>query len=76
MKVDDDIKQCLNDIVDDYCMLTLTEINRALRRRLPRKPQIHDHTVGRTLDGMPVSLKLARPLPVDRNRQRCDSKPF
>ena len=68
MKVDDDIKQCLSDIVDDNCMLTLTKNNRELRRRLPRKPQIHDRTVGRTLDGMLVSLKLARPLPVDKNR--------
>ena len=57
-----------NVIVDDNCMLTLTEINRELRRRLPRKHQIHDRTVGRTLDGMLISLKLARPLPVDRNR--------
>ena len=57
VKVDDDIKQCLNDIIDDNCMLTLTEINRELRRRLPRKPQIHDRTVRRTLDGMLVSLK-------------------
>ena len=67
VKVDDDIKQCPNDIVDDSCMLTLIEINRELRRGLPRKPQIHDRTVGRTLDGMLVSLKLARPLSVDRN---------
>ena len=52
MKVDDDIKQCLNDIVDNNYMLTLTEINRELRRRLPRKPQIYDPTVERTLDGM------------------------
>ena len=67
VKVDDDIKQCLNDIVDDNCKLTLTEINRELRWRPPRKPQIRDCTVGRTLDGMLVSLKLARPPPVDRN---------
>ena len=33
LKVDDDIKQCLNDIVVDNCMLTLIEINRELRRR-------------------------------------------
>ena len=57
VKVDNDIKRCLNDIVDDNCMLTLTEINREVRRRFPRKPQIHDRTVGSTLDGMLVSLK-------------------
>ena len=52
----------------DNCMLTLSEINIELRRRLPRKPQRHDRTVGRALDRMLVSLKLARPLPIHRNR--------
>ena len=33
VKVDDDIKKCLNDLVDDNCMLTLTEINRELKAR-------------------------------------------
>ena len=66
MKLNDDTKQCLNDIVDDNCMLTLPGINRELRRRPPisRKSQIHDRTVGRILDGMLVSLKLAKPLPL------------
>ena len=68
MKVDDDIKQCPNNVVEDNCVLTLTEINRKLRRRLPRKPQVHDLTVGITLDSVLVSLKLTRPRPVDRNR--------
>ena len=76
MKVDDDIKQCLNDLVDDNCMLTLTEINRGLGRRLPRKPQIHDHTVGRTFDGTLVSLELVRPLSVDRNRPDVNQSSF
>ena len=52
----------------DNCMLTLTEINRERRRRLPRKPQRHDCTVGKALDRMLVSLKIARPLPIHRNR--------
>ena len=47
VKVHDDIKQCVNDIVDDHCMLTLTEFNRELRRRLLRKPQIHDSSFRR-----------------------------
>ena len=64
MKLNDDTKQCLNDIVDDNCMLLLTGINRELRRRPPRKSQMHDRTVGRILDGMLVSLKLAKPLPL------------
>ena len=36
-----------------------------LRLRLPHKPVIHDRTVARALEGMLV--KLARPLPADRN---------
>jgi len=68
VKVDDEMKQCLNKIVDENCLLTLSEINRELRRRLPAKPLVHDRTVGKTLDGMLIRIKLARPLPADRNR--------
>ena len=46
----------------------LTQINHELRRRLPVKPEIHDRTVSTTLDGMLFQVKLARPLPADRNR--------
>ena len=68
VKVDDDMRQCLLDIVDEDCTLTITAINQELRRRLPRKPHIHDRTVGRALDGMLITLKLTRRLPADRNR--------
>ena len=53
---------------DENCLLTLTQIHHELRRRLPVKPEIHDRTVSRTLDGMLFRVKLARPLPADRNR--------
>ena len=46
----------------------ITQIRHELRRRLPVKPEIHDRTVSRTLDGMLFRVKLARPLPADRNR--------
>jgi len=68
VKVDDEMKQCLNEIVDENCLLTLSEINRELRRRLPAKPLVHDRTVGKALDGMLIRIKFARPLPADRNR--------
>ena len=54
----------------------LTEINREIKGRLPRKPQIHDRTVRRTLDGMLISLKLARPPPVDRNHSNVIQSRF
>ena len=46
----------------------MKQTNQELRQRLPRKPQIHDHTVARTLEGMLYRVKLARPLPAERNR--------
>ena len=55
-------------MINENCLLTLTQINHELRRRLPVKPEIHDRTVSRTLDGMLFRVKLARPLPADRNR--------
>ena len=48
--------------------LLSAQINSELRRRLPAKPEIHDRTVSRTLDGMLFQVKLVRPLPADRNR--------
>ena len=68
VKVDDEMKQCLNEIGDENCLLTLSEINRELRRRLPTEPLVHDRTVGKALDGMLIHIKLARPLPADYNR--------
>jgi len=69
VKVDDEIKECLSEIVDENCLLTLSEINEELRRRLPTKPFVHDRTVGNALNGMLIRIKLARPLSAaDSNR--------
>ena len=66
--VDDEMRNCLEEIINENCLLTLYQINRELPRHLPAKPIIHDRTVARTLDGMHFKVKLARPLPADRNR--------
>ena len=68
VRVDDEMRNCLNDILNENYQLTLVQINQELRQRLPRKPTIHDRTVARTLEGMLYRMKLARPLPVERNR--------
>ena len=68
VRVDNEMKDCLNDILNDNCMLTLAQINQELRRRLPRKPRIHDRTVSRTLDGMLFRFKIVRRQPAERNR--------
>ena len=62
------MRNCLNNIINENCLLTLAQINQGLRQRLPRKPAIHDRTVARTLEGMLYRVKLAKPLPDDRNR--------
>ena len=68
MRVDDEMRGCLEEIINENCLLTLTQINHDLRRMLPVKPEIHDRTVSMTLNGMLFRVKLARPLPADRNR--------
>ena len=68
VRVDDEMRDCLQDILNENCLLTLTQMNEELRRRLPAKHRIHHRTVARTLEGMLFSLKLVRPLPADRNR--------
>ena len=68
VRVDDAMRDCLHDIINENCLLTIAEMNRELRLRLPHKPVIHDRTVARALEGMLYRVKLARPLPADRNR--------
>ena len=68
VRVDDAMRDCLDDIINENCLLTIAEMNRELRLRLPHKPVIHDRTVAKALKGMLYRVKLARPLPADRNR--------
>ena len=68
VRVDDEKRDCLNDIVNENFLLTLDQINREFRLRLPAKPRIHNRTVARTLEGMLFRVKLVRPLPADRYR--------
>ena len=74
VRVDDEMRNCLNDILNENCLLTLAQINQELRQRLPRKPTIHDRTLARTLEGMLYRVKLARPLPVERKPPWCPAK--
>ena len=68
VRVDNEMRDCLEEIINENCLLTLAQINQELRQRLPRKPVIHDRTVVRTLEGMLYRVKLAMPLPAERNR--------
>ena len=68
VRVDAEMRDCLNDILNENCLLTLAQINRELRVRLPAKPRDHESTVTRALEGMLFRVKLVRLLPADRNR--------
>ena len=68
VRVDEEMRDCLEEIINENCLLALARINGELRRWLPLKPQIHERTVARTLDGMLFRVKLARPLLAVRNR--------
>ena len=66
-RVDDEMRDCLEEIINENCVLTLSQINGELRR-LPAKPLIHDRTIARNLEGMLFCVKLVRLVPPDRNR--------
>ena len=51
VRVDDAMRDCLDDIINENCLLTIAEMNRELRLRLPHKPVIHDRTVARAIPG-------------------------
>ena len=75
MLVDDEMRQCLEEIINENCVLTLSQVNGELRRRLPAKPLIHDRTVARNLERMLFRVNLVGPVLVDRNgRDVCTKK--
>ena len=70
----DEMRQCLEEIINENCVLTLSQRKGELRRRLPAKPLIHDRTVARNLRGMLFPVKLVRPVLADRNRRDVCTK--
>ena len=61
VRADDEMRNCLNDILNENVLLTLAQIYQELRQLLPRKPIIHDRTEAKTLEGMLYRVKLVRP---------------
>ena len=56
MLVDDEMRQRLEDIINENCVVTLCHINGELRRRLPAKPLIHDRVGAQSLEGICFTL--------------------
>ena len=67
--VDNEIRQRLEDIIKKNYVVTLSQINGELRRRLPAKPLIHDRAAARSLEGVLFRVRLVPSVPADRNRR-------
>ena len=61
VRVDDAMRDCLDDIINENCLLTIAEMNRELRLRLPHKPVIHDRTVAKAIPGTNSELRTLPP---------------
>ena len=57
VKVDVEIREMIANIIEENPLITLDDINIALRQRLPNKPLIQKSTLGNTIDGMFYSVK-------------------
>ena len=68
-KVNDEMKQCVEEILNKNPVLTLDGINRLLCEGLPDKPQIHSRTVGKVLNGMLYTFKLVRRCPAGKKNR-------
>ena len=68
VRVDDRMRNFLEEIINENCLLPLARIDSELRRLLQFKPEIHDRTVARTFHGTLFRVKPAKPLSADRNR--------
>ena len=69
VKVNEEMRRCLEVILNGNCTLTLTAINAELQRCLPDKPYVSDRTISKHLEGMLFTLKLSHRVPAERNRQ-------
>ena len=67
--VDDEMRQRLEDIFNEKCVVTLSQINGELKRRVPAEPLMHDRAAAQSLEGRLFRVKLGRPVPAERNRR-------
>ena len=68
VKVDDEMRRTVEEILRENAAITLENMNEELRRRLPNKPHICDSHLGRVCHGMFFTMKKLEPAPFDRNR--------
>uniref|UniRef100_A0A8C4NGT2 Tc1-like transposase DDE domain-containing protein n=1 Tax=Eptatretus burgeri TaxID=7764 RepID=A0A8C4NGT2_EPTBU len=69
-KMDNDMRQCLQHLLDVNPLLTLTQMKKNLQAALPNKPHVSTSTIARSIDGMLLTLKLTEDVPDARNSPR------
>ena len=75
VKVKNEMKQCLEAIVNEYCTLTLEAVNTKLQDRLPEMYTVNVRTIAKHLDDTLYTLKLSRQLPAERNTRSHPTLP-
>lgn len=69
IKVDDEMREVVEEILGGNPAITLRDLNAEVRRRLPHKPHITEAHLGRVCRGMFFTLKKLEAAPIDRNRE-------
>ena len=64
------MRATLEELLDDNPLLTLKQMKQQFEVRLPHKPIVSTSTIARTLNGMLITLKLAKHVPDLRNAAR------
>ncbi|XP_030846747.1 uncharacterized protein LOC115926220 [Strongylocentrotus purpuratus] len=70
VKMDVDMRNHLENIIDANPLLTLRQMKESLAHNLPDKPAVSTSSVARALDGMMLTLKMAEDVPDARNAPR------
>ena len=57
------------DILEGNPLMTLQQVNFALRARLPKKPHFTQQALSKALEGRMITFKIARDCPAERNSE-------
>ena len=68
-KVDDEIRDKPQKIVEEFPSMTLLDINRTLRHRKTNKPNVTPDCISKSLDGMLITTKKVYLHPMQRNSE-------
>ena len=65
--VDSSMLELIVGILEENSLVTVSNLNKELRRRYPNKPEICDKTLSNAIDGLAFTLKLSRDTPAQQN---------